>query len=93
MLESKLQSLIIKYLAKHKILALKWDCPGHAGVPDLICTSAELGVFFIEVKTPTGRLSKLQVHMIDKLNDYGATTYVVNCLEDIDTIIAERLNA
>ena len=46
-------------------------------------------IFFIEVKTPTGRLSKEQANFIQQMQNYGAIAGVARSVEDALKIIQE----
>jgi len=96
MLERSIQSSIKTKLSKKGCLVYKFDSPGNAGVPDLIVI-APFGVYFLEVKTATGRLTKLQEHMHAKMRAAGALVYVVRSTEaaeaahaEAETIIRDR---
>ncbi len=56
-----------------------------AGMPDLHLPVARHGFnsLYIEVKTPEGRLSKVQRAMIEKLQQHGNAVYVCRSTEDI----------
>lgn len=61
---------------------------GTSGVPDVICCYK--GKFFaFEVKTETGKLSKLQEYWIQKINDAKGKAYKVTSLHEVKNIIAE----
>lgn len=46
-------------------------------------------IFFIEVKTPTGRLSKEQANFIQQMQNYGAIAGVARSVDDALKIIQE----
>lgn len=46
-------------------------------------------VFFIEVKTPSGRLSKEQKHFLEQMRKHGAVAGVARSVEDALKIIQE----
>lgn len=55
---------------------------GTAGIPDIICCIS--GDFFaFEVKTETGKTTKLQDAMIRKITDAGGIAVVVRSVEDV----------
>ena len=88
MLEKNIQSSIKSKLSKKGSLVVKFESPGSAGVPDLI-VMAPFGVYFLEVKTATGRLSQLQEHMHAKMRAVGALVYVVRSTEAAEAAHAE----
>ena len=59
---------------------------GTAGIPDVICCLD--GRFFaFEVKTPEGRLTKLQEHTIQTIKDAGGHAYVVRSVDDVKAVL------
>ncbi len=46
-------------------------------------------IFFIEVKTPSGRLSKDQKHFLEQMRNYGAIAGVARSVDDAIKIIRE----
>lgn len=46
-------------------------------------------IFFIEVKTPSGRLSKAQKHFLEQMRNYGAIAGVARSVDDAIRIILE----
>ena len=59
---------------------------GTAGIPDLIACIA--GRFYaFEVKTPSGKVTKLQEATIRKINKAGGTAAVVRSVEEVKKIL------
>jgi hypothetical protein len=56
-------------------------------VPDLIAFGANGVAIAVEVKTPTGRVSKFQTRVIEQLKAVGAHAHVVRSVEEIEQII------
>ena len=57
-----------------------------AGIPDVICCLD--GRFFaFEVKTPEGRLTKLQEHTIQRIKDAGGHAFVVRSVDDVKAVL------
>jgi len=84
------ESDIEKYLHK-QITVLggttrKWVSPGRTGVPDRICFSNRK-VFFVEVKTDSGRLTVRQQREIESLTEHGAEIYTVYGFKGVDDLI------
>lgn len=46
------------------------------GIPDVIAIPPNSGVLFSEIKTPKGRLSKLQEYRLKELKEHGLRTEV-----------------
>jgi len=57
-----------------------------AGIPDIIAVVKGLAVF-IEVKTPTGKVSRIQDHVMNELARHGAVVGVAYSKEDALDII------
>ena len=89
MLEKDITNQIIKYL-KTIPVCFAWKQHGGmygvAGLPDIICCINGRFVAF-EVKTPSGKLTKLQETMIQKIKAAKGEAYKVTSLEDVKHII------
>lgn len=68
----------------------KWTSPGRAGVPDRICF-LQGRVFFVEIKTDTGKLSVRQQREIDELKRHGAEVFVVYGVSQVSSLIEALL--
>jgi len=95
--EDRIQSSIVKFFRKayagkcaavanggwrNQLEALKLKMTGvDAGHPDLVFWCPH-GAFLMEVKTPTGTLSKIQKEYIADLRDMGYPVAVVHSLEE-----------
>lgn len=86
MLERTLQRKITLLCKKHAILTRKLDATNHRGWPDLIAIKGGV-VVFLEIKTPTGRVSELQQVTHRELAAHGAVVEVVRSLEEAQKII------
>jgi Holliday junction resolvase-like predicted endonuclease len=89
MLESKIQHKIVAYLKSINYITRKLDASSQVGWPDLIAISPLGVVYFFEVKTETGRLSKLQDRTINQLKENNANAYVVRSAAEVAAIIRE----
>lgn len=79
-MESKLQANIIRYLKSKGGFILTINGATLKGIPDILCLfNGKL--LAIEVKLPNKKPTKLQLSMIDKLNQAGAIAYVENDLQ------------
>ncbi len=74
--EQQIQSKRIKQLESEGYYVIKIIKANKNGLPDILALHPDKGVLFSEVKTPTGRLSKLQEFRLKELQDYGFRTEV-----------------
>ena len=89
MLEKDIVAAIMRWL-RTVPLCFAWKehggMYGTAGVPDVICCLD--GRFFaFEVKTPEGRLTKLQEHTIQRIKDAGGHAFVVRSVDDVKAVL------
>lgn len=76
MTEQQIQSKRIKQLEAEGYYVIKLTKTNKNGIPDIIAIPPNSNVIFSEVKTPTGRLSKLQEYRLKELEEYGFITEV-----------------
>ena len=76
MTEQQVQSKKIKELESEGYYVLKLIKTNKNGIPDLIAIPPNCGVLFSEVKTKTGKLSKLQEYRLKELDKHGVKTEV-----------------
>ena len=84
MTEQQIQSKRIKQLEQAGYYVIKLIKTNKNGIPDLVAIPPRSRVLFSEVKTPTGRLSKLQEFRIKELTQHGLRTEVYNGVTDMD---------
>lgn len=90
-----LEKDIERYLVKKVRLAggecYKWVCPGCTGVPDRIVTLPNATIIFVELKSPIGRSSPLQVVMATRLTSLGFDYRIIDSKEKVDDLLS-RIN-
>lgn len=86
MLEKDIEQHLRKEVIKAGGICKKWVCPGHAGVPDRI-VFLNGQVWFIELKSPTGRISKLQKEFHKDLRKHTDNLLVISSKELVDGFI------
>ena len=89
MKEKTITNKILKYLKEQPCcFAFKehGGAYGTAGIPDIICCYKGKFVAF-EVKTPRGKLSKLQEIILQKIQNANGIAYKVTSLEDVKEIL------
>jgi Holliday junction resolvase len=76
MKESQIQFKKIKELEAQGYYVLKLIKTNKNGIPDLLAIPKNSDALFIEVKGPTGKLSKLQEYRIKELTEHGVKAEV-----------------
>ena len=74
--EQAIQNKRIKQLEAEGYYVLKLIKCNKNGIPDVIAIAPNQDVIFSEIKTPTGRLSKLQEYRLKELKAHGCKTEV-----------------
>jgi hypothetical protein len=88
--EKAIQSKILKWLnAQPKTIAFKNFANAYNahGLPDITGAIAGLRLE-IEVKTPTGRLSKKQAYILERYNKFNILAFVARDLEEVQDRLA-----
>jgi hypothetical protein len=76
MTEQQIQTKKIKELEAQGYYVLKLMKTNKNGIPDLLAIPKNSDVLFVEVKTPIGKLSKLQEFRMNELNEHGVKTEI-----------------
>jgi len=76
MREQQIQTKKIKELEAEGYYVIKLINTNKNGIPDLIAIPPNSDVLFVEVKGPTGKLSKLQEFRMNELEKHGVRTQV-----------------
>jgi Holliday junction resolvase len=71
MTEQQIQKKRIDQLEKEGYYVLKLIKTNKNGIPDVVAMHPEKGVLFSEIKTPKGRLSKIQEYRLKEIKEYG----------------------
>lgn len=86
MLEKQVEKFLRDEVKKLGGVCYKFVSPGNSGVPDrIVVVPGEL--FFVELKTVTGRLSALQKRQIQKLRDRRQKVRVLYGKKDVEFFI------
>lgn len=75
MTEQQIQRKLIKHLEQNGWYVIKLTVTNKTGIPDIIALKPN-EVRFIEVKTPKGKVSKIQEYRIKELRSLGFTADV-----------------
>jgi hypothetical protein len=76
MTEQQIQKKRIDQLEKDGYYVLKLVKTNKNGIPDVLGIHPDGRVIFSEIKTPNGKLSKIQEYRLKELGKYGFTTEV-----------------
>ena len=86
MRERELQQKVLKYLKQQSILAVKVDSTSTRGLPDLLVILPSGEVHFVEIKTPTGKLSVHQQRIHQQLREQNANVHTIRSLEEVEKL-------
>lgn len=89
MTEAQIERRLVEGVKKLGGMCIKFVSPGMVGVPDRIILTADGKVIFAELKTETGRLTKIQKFTIGEMQKRGADVRVVKGLEAVKSLLAE----
>ena len=70
--------------------AFKYSSPSMRGVPDRLVLLPKGHIFFVEVKAPGKRLTKLQRVVHKKIEAMGQTVFVIDMKEQVNIILEEH---
>ena len=84
MLESKIEKALVERVKTLGGTCEKFVSPGRRGVPDRLVTLIGGRIIFVELKSPTGRLSPSQIRDHERRTQLGCEVRVINNLEAID---------
>lgn len=89
MKESQIERHLVDGVKRLGGLCYKFVSPGTLGVPDRVIITATGRIIFIELKTETGRLAKIQRYTIGEMQKRGADVRVVKGLDEVKQLLAE----
>ena len=89
MKESQIERRLVEGVKRLGGMCLKFVSPGTLGVPDRIIITAKGRVIFVELKTETGRLAKIQRYVIGEMRKRGADARVVKGIDEVKELLAE----
>lgn len=84
--EKQIEAYFVKRIKKIGGISYKWTSPGTVGVPDRIMILGN-AVYFVELKTKTGRVSPAQKKVHKELVKHGADVLILWSKEDVDELI------
>ena len=89
MSESSIERHLVEGGKKLGGMCVKFVSPGTPGVPDRLIITATGRIIFAELKTETGRLSKIQRYTVEQMQKRGADVRVVKGLDAVKALLAE----
>jgi hypothetical protein len=89
MLEKDIEKIFTAEIKRAGGKAYKFTSPGNDGVPDRIAMLPGGQIVFVELKTDTGRLSKLQELQRKKIAELGQTVRVLHGLAEVRDFFLE----
>ncbi len=89
MKESQIERRLVEGVKRLGGMCMKFVSPGTLGVPDRIIITAKGRVIFVELKTETGRLTKIQRYVIGEMQKRGADARVVKGIDEVKELLAE----
>lgn len=89
MKESQIERRLVEGVKRLGGMCLKFVSPSTLGVPDRIIITAKGRVIFVELKTETGRLTKIQRYVIGEMQKRGADARVVKGIDEVKELLAE----
>lgn len=89
MLEKDIEKLFRDEIKKAGGKAYKFTSPGNDGVPDRIVMLLGGRIVFVELKTDTGKLSKLQKLQCRQIAELGQTVRVLHGLAEVRDFFME----
>lgn len=85
--EKDVEAYLRKNVKNRGGVAYKFTSPARASVPDRIIVMPGGRIYFAEVKTTKGRLTKGQQQEIDRLRSLGQIVFVLYGRKDIDVLL------
>ena len=89
MLEKDIESWLNKKVKELGGISFKFVSPNNPGVPDRIYIFPEGKVYFVELKTETGRMSGIQKWQRQRLQEMGCQFYSVKGMKQAREFIEE----
>ena len=87
MTEKNIEARLVREVRKRGGLTYKFVSPGAAGVPDRIIIAPGGQIWFVELKTDTGHLSRMQTYQIGLLERVGCKVAVTYGLDSVLTLL------
>lgn len=89
MKESQIEKFLVRKIKKGEGLCFKFISPGNPGVPDRIVITPTGKTIYVELKTETGRLTKIQKLQIEQIREKGADVRVLYGIDGVKAFLRE----
>jgi hypothetical protein len=89
MLEKDIEKIFTTEIKRAGGKAYKFTSPGNDGVPDRIVLFPDGWIVFVELKTDTGKLSKLQELQCRQIAELGQSVRVLHGLSEVRDFFLE----
>ena len=93
MTEKALEKLFVREVRARGGITYKFTSPGNIGVPDRIVITPEGRVWFVELKTETGRLRKMQEYQLERLRRQNCNVVVLYGREEVGKVVTAIFNS
>ncbi len=93
MKESTIEARLVRMVRAKGGLCYKFVSPGNPGVPDRIVITPEGRTIYVELKTPVGRLAKVQKWQHEELRKRGAEVRTLWSVEQVNEFVKEVMPA
>lgn len=87
MRESAIEQKLTGLVRSKGGLSYKFISPGRVGVPDRIVVAPGGAVWFVELKTSKGRLSRMQEYQLEQLRNCGANAVALYGEAEVETFV------
>lgn len=92
MLEKEIERRMTLMIKQRGGLCYKFVSPSNPGIPDRIVITPDGRVIFVELKTETGRLAKIQKWQVSEMQKRGVDVRVVKGWDAVKNFIEEVMS-
>lgn len=89
MKESQIEKFLVRKIKEGGGLCFKFISPGNPGVPDRIVITPTGKTIYVELKTETGQLTKMQKLQIEQIREKGADVRVLYGIDGVKAFLRE----
>ena len=90
MREKQIEKYLVEQVEAIGGRAIKLTSSANRGLPDRMCLLPGSRIWFVELKTPTGKLSALQAKQILSLRKLGQNVTIIDSIKKVDIFIHRR---